>query len=131
MPEPRKEKDRAVAEARKDKDKSADKDRSGEKGLADGHKDKEKSGEKVGESRRQKDKDAAVARGDTLDYEVQSNDTFSSISRKELGSVTFWSEIKRLNPDVDPSRMKLGMRLRLPSKRPLADTVAAGESRRH
>ncbi|MEP0841090.1 MAG: LysM peptidoglycan-binding domain-containing protein [Phycisphaerae bacterium] len=48
-------------------------------------------------------------------YEIQPNDTFSSIAQRHLGSSQRWSEIKDLNKDVDPARMKPGMRIRLPA----------------
>jgi LysM repeat protein len=65
---------------------------------------------------------------ETRVYEVQNKETFSSIAKDQLGSETLWKEIQRLNPKVDPAKMRPGTRLKLPTRRPLADTVAAGRT---
>jgi len=49
-------------------------------------------------------------------YEVKPNDTLTSIARKELGSVAFWKEIQKLNPNVEPKKLRPGDRVRLPKK---------------
>lgn len=61
-------------------------------------------------------------------YEVQTEDTFERIARKQLGDSGRWAEIKRMNPGVDPTRMKPGMKLKLPARRSAAETVASGRS---
>ncbi len=57
-------------------------------------------------------------------HEVQVKETFSSIARDQLGSEALWKEIQRLNPNVDPGKVKPGTKLRLPTRRPLADSAA-------
>jgi nucleoid-associated protein YgaU len=57
-------------------------------------------------------------------YEVQPRDNFSTIARDQLGSETLWREIAKLNKNIDPARMLPGTKIKLPAKRPLADTVA-------
>ncbi|HOB75415.1 MAG TPA: LysM peptidoglycan-binding domain-containing protein [Phycisphaerae bacterium] len=48
-------------------------------------------------------------------YEVRPNDTFSSIAQRELGSKNRWVEIKQLNKDIDPLKMRPGTKIRIPS----------------
>lgn len=49
-------------------------------------------------------------------YEVKQNDTLAEIARKHLGSADRWQEIKELNRGIDPRRMKVGEKLRLPRR---------------
>jgi nucleoid-associated protein YgaU len=49
-------------------------------------------------------------------YEIRDKDTLGSIAAKELGTATAWPEIKRLNKDLDPKKMKAGMKIKLPAK---------------
>ncbi|MBI4579389.1 MAG: LysM peptidoglycan-binding domain-containing protein [Planctomycetes bacterium] len=49
-------------------------------------------------------------------YEIKPNDTLGAIAREELGSAQRWEDIKRLNSGVDPHRMRVGERIRLPRK---------------
>jgi nucleoid-associated protein YgaU len=65
---------------------------------------------------------------DSRVYEVQTKETFSSIAREQLGSTTLWKEIAKLNKGVDPAKIKPGTKLKLPARRPLADSVASGKS---
>lgn len=51
-------------------------------------------------------------------YQVQPKDTFTSIAQRELGSSARWAEIKRLNKDVDPTKMRPGTTLKLPARDP-------------
>ncbi len=45
---------------------------------------------------------------------VQKGDTLRSIARRELGNEKRWKEIASLNPSVDPSKLAIGMRVKLP-----------------
>lgn len=49
-------------------------------------------------------------------YEVRPKDTLSSIAARELGSSARWREILKLNQDIDPRRMRPGMKIRIPAK---------------
>jgi LysM repeat protein len=65
------------------------------------------------------DKKAAPAvRGvaDDRNYIVAKGDTFDRIARVELGSSKRIDELLQLNPNVKPTQLKVGMRLRLPRK---------------
>lgn len=53
-------------------------------------------------------------------YKVTAGDTFDSIAREKLGSASLRTEIARLNPRVEPSRMKQGIELQLPTAAELA-----------
>ena len=58
-------------------------------------------------------------------YEIQLSETFRSIAARELGSANQWNEIKKLNPDLDPKKLKPGMKIRMPAKRPLTSVSGA------
>lgn len=47
---------------------------------------------------------------------VQKGDTLRSIARRELGDERRWKEIAGLNPSIDPSKLAIGQRVKLPSK---------------
>jgi nucleoid-associated protein YgaU len=47
-------------------------------------------------------------------YTIQPGDTFSSIAREKLGSESKYHLIAEANPMVDPSRLKVGLVIRLP-----------------
>lgn len=49
-------------------------------------------------------------------YEVQPKDTFSSIAQRELGSSHRWVEIKQMNKDINPVKIRPGMKIRLPAR---------------
>ncbi len=53
-------------------------------------------------------------------HKVAAGDTFDSIAREKLGSASLRTEIARLNPKVEPSRMKPGVELQLPTATELA-----------
>ncbi len=48
------------------------------------------------------------------EYEVRSGDSFYRIAERELGAANRYKEIAALNPTVDPARLRLGQKLRLP-----------------
>jgi LysM repeat protein len=49
-------------------------------------------------------------------YVVAKGDTFGSIALRQLGSSKRVNEIADLNPDLDPTRLKVGKTIRLPKK---------------
>jgi nucleoid-associated protein YgaU len=55
---------------------------------------------------------------------VASGDTMSGIAKRYLGKESAWNAIAKANPNVDPSAMKVGTRLRIPA----ADSAASGGS---
>jgi len=58
-------------------------------------------------------------------YEIKPNDTLGSISRRELGSSQYWQEIKKLNANIDPQKMKPGDKIKLPRK-PISSSSGKG-----
>lgn len=52
------------------------------------------------------------------EYVVEKGDMLSVIAQQELGSAKRWKEIAALNPKVDPDRLLVGTRLRLPAGTP-------------
>lgn len=56
-------------------------------------------------------------------YEVRKGDTLSKIARKELGNEKFVNEISKLNKLGDRKNLRVGSKIRLPSK-----TALSGES---
>ena len=49
-------------------------------------------------------------------YVVREGDSFSTLAQSHLGSSRRWPEIKRLNPGIDPKRLRPGMKLKFPTK---------------
>ncbi|HEX6882135.1 MAG TPA: LysM domain-containing protein [Planctomycetota bacterium] len=47
-------------------------------------------------------------------YTVRSGDTLSEIAQRELGSSRRWPEIVAANPGLDPARLHVGRKLRIP-----------------
>ena len=63
-------------------------------------------------------------------YVVRSGDTLGEIAQRELGSASRWTEIRDLNPGLDPRRLAVGQRLSLPAgarEGTTRDTVALAE----
>lgn len=52
----------------------------------------------------------------TTEYIVKSGDTMSSIAADWFGDANKWSLIAKENPTVDPAKLAVGQKLRLPSK---------------
>lgn len=50
----------------------------------------------------------------TRTYVVKSGDTLGEIARRELGTTARWPEIQALNGNLDPKRLRQGMKLTLP-----------------
>ena len=53
--------------------------------------------------------------GSDSTYVVKKGDTFETISKSFYGSTSKWKEIAKANPTVDPTRMKIGAKLRIPA----------------
>jgi nucleoid-associated protein YgaU len=62
-------------------------------------------------------------------YTVQDGDSFESIAVARLGSRAAWPEIEKLNPGVDPRRLRPGQQLKLPSAAALAASSRAKAAR--
>ncbi|MBI5435369.1 MAG: LysM peptidoglycan-binding domain-containing protein [Planctomycetes bacterium] len=58
-------------------------------------------------------KKSTVAAGPT--YVVQGGDTLGEIAQRELGSFDKWSDIAALNGNLDPKKLKKGMKIVLPA----------------
>lgn len=74
----------------------------------------------------------ATSRGETT-HTVASGETMSSIAKKYLGNENAWRTIAKANPTVDPTAMKIGTKIRIPSAdeaaaKPAARTNAGGSS---
>jgi len=57
-----------------------------------------------------------VAPSPPTTYKVRRGDTLSGIAKRELGSAQRWRDIQRLNPDLDPARLRPGQILVLPPR---------------
>lgn len=60
---------------------------------------------------------------------VAAGDTFESIA-KQLGSAALRTELQRLNPRVEPTRMRQGVELQLPTKAEIEQFLARGAAPR-
>ncbi len=60
------------------------------------------------------------AEGRRAKYRIQQDDTLESIARSKLGSAALHAEIQRLNPEVRPTRLRVGQEIVLPSSADLA-----------
>lgn len=58
-------------------------------------------------------------------HKVAAGDTFESIAKK-LGSAALRTELQRLNPRVEPTRMRQGVELQLPTKAEIEQFLARG-----
>lgn len=61
---------------------------------------------------------APVGDSTATTYKVQTGDTFESIARNKLGDAKRQTEIAKLNPKVQPNRMRVGQELVLPGAKP-------------
>lgn len=61
-------------------------------------------------------KDSSKDAGAERSYVVGKGDTFGRIAQTQLGSSKRIDEIRELNPNVDPTRMRVGQRIKLPKK---------------
>ena len=77
---------------------------------------------KEGKEKEGKEKGAAMPETRPT-YKVQARDTFDNIARAKLGNSSLRTEIARLNPGVDASRLQIGQQLILPTA---AEVAAAG-----
>ncbi len=56
-----------------------------------------------------------AADASTREVEVRSGDTLYEISRRELGDANLYYKILKANPGLDPKKLKVGMKVRVPS----------------
>ncbi|MEM7681705.1 MAG: LysM peptidoglycan-binding domain-containing protein [Planctomycetota bacterium] len=63
----------------------------------------------------------AAASGPVSTYEVQPNDNFWKIAEAQYGDDRHWRTIAQANPSVDPTRLAVGQKLRMPSRASLPD----------
>jgi len=49
-------------------------------------------------------------------YVVRPGETLSEIAQRELGTYKRWTEIQALNDDLDPAKLREGMKLRMPAR---------------
>ncbi|MBM3985297.1 MAG: LysM peptidoglycan-binding domain-containing protein [Planctomycetes bacterium] len=63
---------------------------------------------------------ASTAAGATppATYVIRSGDTLGAIARRTLGSESRWEELVKLNPGLDPKRLKIGATIRLAGSAP-------------
>jgi nucleoid-associated protein YgaU len=59
---------------------------------------------------------AAEEQGPGGTYVVQKGDSLKSIAAKHLGSAKAWKQIVDANPGIDPTRLRIGQKLKLPGK---------------
>lgn len=62
------------------------------------------------------DQPLPIAADGTRMYLVKKGDNFERIAQNELGSARRTKEVLELNPDVEPTRLRLGMSIKLPKK---------------
>lgn len=68
------------------------------------------------------------------DYIVQAGDTMISIAASWFGDAGKWDLIKKANPDVNPEKLQIGQKLRMPPRDALRESVrppVRGGSHRH
>ena len=58
-------------------------------------------------------------------YTIKKGDTLARISSRYLGSAERWREIVAANPGIDPKRMEVGTKIRMPLDANLEATIAA------
>jgi nucleoid-associated protein YgaU len=63
----------------------------------------------------------------TTEYAIRSGDTLSSIAEDWFGDARHWDLIAKANPYVDPNKLKVGQKLRLPAKDSSRDTPRSHE----
>lgn len=51
-----------------------------------------------------------------VDYTIREGDTLMSISTRWLGDAYQWEQIAQVNPGLDPRRLRIGQRIKLPSR---------------
>jgi len=54
------------------------------------------------------------------DYTIQPGDTLVKIAREQLGSDAHWKEIQKLNKNLDPKKLRPGMKIRIPARKPVS-----------
>jgi LysM repeat protein len=59
---------------------------------------------------------ANAGKGQSRVYSIGKGDTLAKVARLELGSEQRVDELRKLNPEVDPTRLQLGQKIKLPAK---------------
>ncbi|HSW45300.1 MAG TPA: LysM peptidoglycan-binding domain-containing protein [Phycisphaerae bacterium] len=54
--------------------------------------------------------------------EIRANETLRSIAGRELGSINDWNEIQKLNPNLDPKKLKPGTKIKVPARKPMTSS---------
>ncbi len=67
-----------------------------------------------------------IQRAEPRIYVVRSGDTLSEIALRQTGTSKRWKEIVDLNPGLDPKKLKVGARLRMPAPGSVEIARAAG-----
>ena len=49
-------------------------------------------------------------------WQIEAGDTYTSIARKQLGDASRADELKDLNPEIDPQRLRIGQTIWLPAR---------------
>ena len=49
-------------------------------------------------------------------WQIEAGDTYAAIARKQLGDLRRADELKDLNPDIDPQRLRIGQTIWLPPR---------------
>lgn len=75
-----------------------------------------------------KPRPSATPAAGTRTYVVKSGETLGEIASRELGSYSRWTEIARLNDNLDPKKVRSGMKLALPGDARPATRTAPVES---
>jgi len=61
-------------------------------------------------------------------YVVKPKDTLTSIAKEQLGSSGLWRDIQALNRTIEPTKMRPGIKIRLPRKRASAGADDSGRT---
>lgn len=61
-----------------------------------------------------------------VEYVVRSGDTLELIAKRELGSRNLWQEILKFNETLDPKRLQVGQKIRIPANLRVANAAPAG-----
>lgn len=92
--------------------------------AATGNKDKSEQGSQPKASAAEK-RSASSEKSDDRGYRwytIRPKDTLGLIASKELGGSANWEEIVKLNKNINPAKLKVGDRIRLPERKPTSDS---------
>ena len=66
------------------------------------------------ESARLESPNKAVASGAYRLYRIRKGDSFEKSAKRQLGARKRWTELRKMNPNVNPNRMQIGVPIKLP-----------------